>query len=356
MRELREMKATWIIAVLGILFTLAAPSILELFTIITLAQVIGLAILALSLALVWGFGGILCFGQTAFFGIGAYTYAVAAVNFGGSSWAVVVALLAAAAFAAILGYFVFYGRVSDVYLAVITLTVTLILYSLIRRTSGPEYKIGNALLGGFNGTSAAPLNYPWDSSAFLFPEQVFYVAMAALILAYVFCSWLVRTHFGKICVAIRENEARAELLAYDTRLYKLGIFTVGAAIAGLGGIFFCIGVSRVTPDVFSLSQSALTIIWVIVGGRGTLIGPILATFALYYLTSALGSQSVLNTNLVLGIILIIFVLGVPKGVVPAISNWMQNRRGRKALRARDRRLQRRRPSGGRDTASAENVE
>ncbi len=356
MRELREMKATWIIAALGVLFTFAAPSILELFTIITLAQVIGLAILALSLALVWGFGGILCFGQTAFFGVGAYAYVIAAVNFGGSTWAVLIAVLVAAAFAAILGYFVFYGRVSDVYLAVITLTVTLILFSLIRRTSGPEYKVGNALLGGFNGASAPPLNYPWDVSAFMFPEQVFYVAMIALILVYIFCSWLVRTHFGRVCVAIRENEDRAELLAYDTRLYKLGIFTIGAAIAGLGGIFFCIGVSRVTPDVFSLSQSALTIIWVIVGGRGTLIGPILATFALYYLTSTLGSQSVLNTNLVLGTILIIFVLGVPKGVVPAVSDWIQSRRGRKALRARERRLQRRRPSGGQNVGSTEGAE
>ena len=69
----------------------------------------------------------------------------------------------AAGFAAILGYFMFWGRVSDVYLAVITLTVALILYSLIRRTSGPEYKIGNALLGGFNGVTSPPLNLPWDA-------------------------------------------------------------------------------------------------------------------------------------------------------------------------------------------------
>ena len=283
MRVAQDIRNPLIIAAIGVVFTMVAPSMLELFTIITLSQVIGLAILALSLALVWGFGGILCFGQTAFFGVGAYTYAVAAVNFGGSSWAILIALLVAAAFAAVLGYVVFYGRVSDVYLAVITLTVALILYSLIRRTSGPEYKIGNALLGGFNGTGAPPINVPWDPSTILFGETLFFVAMGALILAYLLCAWVVRTHFGRVCIAIRENETRAELLAYDTRLYKLGIFTIGAAIAGLGGIFFSVGVSRVTPDVFSLSTSALAIIWVIVGGRGTLIGPILATFALYYL-------------------------------------------------------------------------
>ncbi|MEO1679730.1 MAG: branched-chain amino acid ABC transporter permease [Pseudomonadota bacterium] len=346
MRLTGDFRGTLIVAVLAVLFTLVAPSILELFTIITLTQVIGLAILALSLALIWGFGGILCFGQTAFFGVGAYAYAVAAVNFGGSTGAIFVGIAVAAAFAAILGYFVFYGRVSDVYLAVITLTVALILYSLIRRTSGPEYKIGTALLGGFNGTGAPPINIPGNPSAMLFPEHTFYVAMAALILLYVFCGWLVRTHFGRVCVAIRENETRAELLAYDTRLYKLGIFTVGAAIAAVGGIFFAVGVSRVTPDVFSLSQSALTIIWVIVGGRGTLIGPILATFVLYFLTASLGQQQALNTNLVLGIILIAFVLLVPQGVVPGVLNWANGQRRRRGDRARERRLRMRRPRNG----------
>jgi len=338
-----EFRGTLIVAVLGVIFTLAAPSMLQLFTIITLSQVIGLAILGLSLALVWGYGGILCFGQTAFFGLGAYAYAIAAVNFGSSGGAIIVAILAAAAFAAILGYFVFYGRVSDVYLAVITLTVALILYSLIRRTSGPEYKIGDALLGGFNGVGAPPLNLPWDARAFLFPEQTFYVAMGALILLYIFCGWLVGTHFGRVCAAIRENETRAELLAYDTRAYKLGIFTIGAAIAGIGGVFFCVGVSRVTPDVFALPLSAQTIIWVIVGGRGTLIGPIIATFALYYLSSSLGSQSVVNTNLVLGLILILFVLGAPKGVVPSVTGWFASRRKIRNQRAREARLRMRRP-------------
>ena len=138
------------------------------------------------------------------------------------------AVLVAAAFAAALGYFVFYGRVSDVYLAVITLTVSLILYSLMRRTSGPEYKIGKSLLGGFNGITSRPLTLPWDTSAALFPEQLFHVAFGALIVTYLFTAWLVHTRFGRVCVAIRENALRAELIGYDVRLYRLGIFTVGA--------------------------------------------------------------------------------------------------------------------------------
>ena len=115
-----------------------APHVLQLFTIINLTTAIGLALLALSLGLVWGYGGILCFGQTAFFGFGAYAYAIAAQNFGETTSAVAIAIVAGAALAAVLGYFMFYGRISDVYLGVITLTVTLIIFNLLRRTSGPR--------------------------------------------------------------------------------------------------------------------------------------------------------------------------------------------------------------------------
>ena len=346
MRLSRDFRGTVIVAILGVIFTLAAPGIFELFTIINLTTAIALALLALSLALVWGYGGILCFGQTAFFGLGAYAYTIAAINFGGSTWAILVAMAVAAAAAAILGYVMFYGRVSDVYLAVITLTVSLILYNLIRRTSGPEYKIGNALLGGFNGIGSPPINVPWEPYSMLFPEHLFYVAMAALILAYLFCGWLVRTHFGRVCVSIRENELRAELIGYDTRAYKLGIFTIGAALAGLAGVLFVNGVTRVTPDVFNLYNAALTIIWVIVGGRGTLIGPILGAFGLFYLTAWLGTTASLNNNLVLGIILIVFVLGVPKGVVPTVADWIESTRRTRYDRAAERRLRMRRPRRG----------
>lgn len=350
MSRTRENRWLIFIGIIGLIFLFGAPEVLELFTIINLTTVIALALLALSLGLIWGFGGILCFGQTAFFGLGAYAYVIAGINFGGSTWAVVVAILVAAAFAAVLGYFVFYGRVSDVYLAVITLTVSLIFYNLLRRTSGPDYKIGDALLGGFNGINAPPLNVPGYADWFLFPEDVFYVAMAALLIGYFGCVWLVRSHFGRVAVAIRENELRAELIGYDIRLNKLLLFTVGGGIAGAAGVLFANGVGRVTPDVFNLYNAALTIIWVIVGGRGTLIGPILGAFALFYLTSELGQQSTINNNLILGVILIIFVLLVPRGIVPGVIHLWDRRRGRKAdfRRHSNRRRSRRTRTAGAD--------
>jgi branched-chain amino acid transport system permease protein len=157
---------------------------------------------------------------------------------------------------------------------------------------------------------------------------------------------LVQTHFGRVSVAIRENELRAELIGYDIRFYKLALFTVGGAVAGVGGVIFCNGVGRVSPDVFSLHDAALTIIWVIVGGRGTLIGPVLGAFGLFYLTSFLGTQGVVNNNLVLGIILILFVLLVPRGIVPTLVRWWDRARARRMSQRRELRLRRRRGAGG----------
>lgn len=328
-------------AVVGLAVMFGAPHVLQLFTIINLTTTIGLALLALSLGLVWGFGGVLCFGQTAFFGVGAYAYAIAAQNFGETASAVLIAIAAGAALAAVLGYFMFYGRISDVYLGVITLTVTLIIFNLLRRTSGPEYKIGKALLGGFNGTAAPPLQMPWDSKMILFPQQVFYVSMGALLLCYFGCAWLTRSHFGRVCLSIRENETRAELLGYDPRLYKLGLFSIGGAIAAVGGILVANGIGRVTPDLFNLNYAAQTIIWVIVGGRGTLLGPVLGAFGVFWLTSWLGTQSYFNSNMVLGLVLILFVLLLPRGVVPSVADIV-GRWGRRKVGSRDRLRARRR--------------
>ncbi|MEO1722122.1 MAG: branched-chain amino acid ABC transporter permease [Pseudomonadota bacterium] len=340
----------WLLAALALAFMFGAPEVLQLFTIINLTTAIALALLALSLGLIWGYGGILCFGQTAFFGLGAYTYAIWAQNFGETTGGVIAAVLIGAGFAGALGYFVFYGRVSDVYLGAITLVVTLVFFNLIRRTSGPEYKIGDALLGGFNGTAAPPLTLPWDPSAILFPNQVFYVAMGTLILCYFGCVWLTRTHFGRVCASIRENETRAELLGYDARIYKLGLFAVGGGLAGLAGVLMANGVGRVTPDLFNLGYAAQAIIWVIVGGRGTLIGPILAAFGLFYLTAWLGQQGTLDLNMVLGIVLILFVLLLPRGVVPAAMELGSARIGR------TRNLKRARRNGRRRRATLEPAE
>jgi branched-chain amino acid transport system permease protein len=292
------------------------PRLLELFALINATIYVSMALLALSLALIWGFGGILCFGQTAFFGLGGYAYAVAAINFMDSTPAVPVALLVPALFAALLGYFMFFGRLGDVYMGVITLTVTLILFKLVNATAGDRWTIGAAPLGGFNGMPMTPpLNLPGDPARMLAPEEIFAVAVACLAGAYVLCRLVIASRFGRVVVAVRENELRAELLGYDARLHKLGIFTLGGLLAGLAGLLFanCVFVS---PTMFSLAYAAQAIIWVIVGGLGTLAGPIVGAILLQMLTTWAGTLPGVNANLVLGAILVVAVLALPRGLLP----------------------------------------
>lgn len=321
-----------LVAVVGLIFMFLTPRLFDLDTVLELTVYMIMAILALSLALVWGYGGILCFGQSAFFGLGAYTYAIAMFNMGESTLPVLLAIVLPAAFAALLGYFMFYGRISDVYLGVITLTVTLILFNSVNSTAGPEFHIGAARLGGFNGIPGIPpLNWPFDRKAPLDLEGMFYLSTGALLLTYFGLRLLLASQFGRIIVGIRENERRAELLGYDPRVYKLVTFTIGGALAGFAGCLFANWGAFVSPTIFGLAQSAQIIIWVIVGGRGTLIGPVIGCIGIQWLTAALGanqpsggsdlwSKIFANAPLILGVILIAFVLLVPKGLVPTAGD------------------------------------
>jgi len=317
--------------VVGVLALVLLPVLVESFTLLELTIYVIMSILALSLAFIWGYGGILCFGQAAFFGVGAYTYAIASLNFGESTGAVLLAVAVPALFALALGSFMFYARISDVYLGVITLTVSLILFNLVNSTAGDQYRIGSAPLGGFNGIPSIPtLNVPFMPDAPLDPVQIFQVCVGALVGVYFGLRALLASHFGRVIVGIRENERRAELLGYDVRRYKLGAFVVGGAIAGLAGCLFANWGAFVSPTVFGLAQSAQIIIWIIVGGLGTLIGPIVGCFLIQWLTAWLGALNVINSNLVLGAVLVVFVLVVPKGLVPTVAGLLMRGARRRA--------------------------
>lgn len=298
----------------------------------TLTVLIIYGMLGLSLGLIWGFGGILCFGQAAFFGLGAYTYAIAAINIGESTVPMILAVLVPAIFAALLGALMFYGRLTDVYLGVITLVVTLILFKFINSTAGPQYVIGKARLGGFNGIPGfQTLNVPGNPDAYIWGDAYFYVCAVILAIVFLLVSVLLRSSFGRIAVGIRENETRVSLMGYDIRARKTILFAAGAAIAGLAGALFANWGEIVTPTLFSLGQSAEIIIWCIVGGLGTRLGPILGAAGLAYLKFLLGQQSLVDNTLITGLILVLFVLFLPRGVVPALAGIWQISFGRRPL-------------------------
>jgi branched-chain amino acid transport system permease protein len=306
---------------IGVVLLVGLPSVIDDFSLIQVTIYIVMAILAMSLGFIWGFSGILCFGQAAFFGLGAYTYAIAVVNMGDSTVPFLLAIVLPGLFAALLGYVIFYGRLSDVYMGVITLTVTLILFNLVNSTAGPEWRIGNAPLGGFNGIPAIPpLNLPGDLDTTITPRGMFNLSFGLLLVVYAGLRALIASRIGHVIVAIKENEQRALLLGYDARAYKLFAFTLGGAIAGLAGCLFANWGSFTSPTIFGLAQSAQIIIWVIVGGLGTLVGPVIGCILIQWLTTQIGTQQTFNANLVLGAILVVFVLLVPRGLVPTAGD------------------------------------
>lgn len=309
------------------------------FDVLNLTTYAAYALLALSLGFVWGYGGILCFGQTAFYGLGAYVYAMTAINMGEAWGGFFLAIIIPALFAAILGAMMFYGRLSDVYLAVVTLVATLLLFRFMNTTAGAEYVIGKARMGGYNGIPGFPtLHIPGDPDANIYDEELYYFSFVILVMCYLLTKWLLGSPFGRVLVGLRENEQRIELLGYDVRARKTVAFAFGGGLAGLAGCLYANAAEIVTPELFSLGLSAEVIIWVIVGGAGTLVGPMIGAAVLGYFKFVLGLKSIkqifgrdnpLESTLVFGVILILFILFLPRGVVPTIQGWFgKSRLGR----------------------------
>jgi branched-chain amino acid transport system permease protein len=318
-------RADWLgtaaVVLLGLVLMLGLPLYADPFQVMQLTLYVVLSIYALSLAFVWGVGGILCFGQGAFFGLGGYAFAIAAINLGDTTGACALALLVPALAAAALGYFMFYGRLNDVYLGVVTMVFSLIIWKLINSTAGPEWHIGAARLGGFNGIpSIPPLNVPGRPSDQLDPLQIFQLAVGLLIATYVLMKIIKSSHYGRVAIAVRENETRAALLGYDVRFVKLLVFVFGGTIAGMAGGLYATYQAFIDPNVFSLEMSAKVLIWVMAGGLSTFVGPIIACIGLQYLALFLAENTLVNSQVVLGGILCILVLALPSGIVPALRD------------------------------------
>lgn len=307
------------VALGGLLLLILIPQLVETYTMFNMTVFAIMAIFSLSLGLVWGFAGILSLGQSVFFGLGGYAYAIVAVNFSDSTPGLIAAIIVPAIVASLIGYFAFFGRVTDVYFGVISLTTSLIFYSLVNSTSDQSFVIGKAPIGGYNGIpSVPPINWPMLPEWQLDFAETYYLSGALLLIIYIGLRILLASPFGRVCIGVRESETRAELLGYDVRKYKLGMFCTGAAIAGLAGALFAAWGSFVGPDSFSVGFAAQAIIWVMFGGLGTLVGPIVGCILLQAVTTWLGQVKIIDPNIVLGLIFIAAVLLLPQGMVPAL--------------------------------------
>ncbi|WGS18569.1 MULTISPECIES: branched-chain amino acid ABC transporter permease [unclassified Bradyrhizobium] len=142
-----------------------------------------------------------------------------------------------------------------------------------------------------------------------------------MLVIYVLCKVIATSRWGRAIAAARQNELRAELFGYDTAALKLGIFVLGSGVAGYAGCLFVNWNGFLSPSAFSLSTTAQILIWLIVGGRETFVGPIIGAVALQYMTSRLGN-SLFNPPVFLGILLMLMVILLPRGLVPALAEMV----------------------------------
>ena len=290
--------------------------------------------MAMGLSLIWGHAGILSFGQTAFFGIAGYAYGVITINFGSDHgltwWALLAAVVLAGVLALVLGYFMFYGGIREVFVGIVTLSVTLVFETFMAQTAGPEWAIGKARLNGFNGMSNMPsltLNLPGGDVA-IEGSLLYWFLLAAMIVVYLGLRVLLNSRFGNVLVAIRENPGRAEMLGYDVRRYQLGAFVLSGMLAGLSGVTYTVWGSYITPSSMGLTASALPIVWVAAGGRKDITATLLGTIVLVWLSQILAVHGSQYALVLMGAILLGTVLIAPEGFVVAVLRRLGLRAGR----------------------------
>jgi branched-chain amino acid transport system permease protein len=259
---------------------------------------------AMSLDLLMGYAGLVSFGHAAFFGLGAYATAVLLERGVLSLWLCLgLAAVVVGAYALTVSYFATSRR--GIYFALLTLIFAEVIYTFFRYTQ---------TFGGSDGIQGLPPPRVLPGVAVDTPARIYYLVLAYLLLAYLACRVLVRSHFGRVLVAIRENEDRARFLGYDVQRYKMGVCLISALLTGLAGALYPGRAAYATPDLLHWSVSGEFIIMVMIGGLGTLVGPIIGG-AFFILLQEKVSSYVEWYSIIVGLVLVLIVLFVPRGLL-----------------------------------------
>ena len=297
-----------VVAILAALALWVAPGILDTFAINVLTRSMIYAVLAVTVDLLWGFSGILTFGQAAFFGVGAYAAAMILGAYGatplGIALAVGTAVLAPALLGLVVGWLSFYHRSTPLYASVISLVVPIVVTQLIY--SG----------GAWTGSSSGLVGF--DVMPF---EIEGYFRLAALVLiAITLAAWiLVRSDAGRALVALRDNEARCAYLGLNPRRLQIRLTTALAAVAGFAGFLFANASGVVAPENAGFLFGTELVIWVALGGRGTLLGPVLGTIAIDYLAANLSGDLPFLWQLLLGTAFVAIIILLPGGLADLVG-------------------------------------
>ncbi|MBK4721231.1 urea ABC transporter permease subunit UrtC [Azospirillum sp. YIM DDC1] len=315
-----------------------SPWHLSTHTVALLGKYLCFALLALSLDLVWGFVGILSLGHAAFFTLGGYAMGMYLMRQIGSrgvygnadlpdfmvflNWtelpwywhgfdqfwfAAIMVMLVPGLLAFAFGWFAFRSRVTGVYLSIITQAMTFaLMLAFFRNDMG---------LGGNNGLTDFKEILGFDIQAASTRVGLFVATVVALAAGYILASAVVASKLGKVLIAVRDAESRVRFLGYETDRYKLFAWTLSACMAGVAGALYVPQVGIINPSEFSPASSIEAVIWVAVGGRGTLAGPVLGAvlvnFGKSYFTAALPELWLFA----LGGLFVLVTLFLPKGIL-----------------------------------------
>lgn len=312
------------------------------FTVTILGKYLAFALLALALDLVWGYLGILSLGHGAFFSLGAYAMGMHLMRqigdrgvygnaelpdfmvfmdlkelpwfwygFDNIFFTMFMVALIPATLAFVFGWLAFRSRVTGVYLSIITQAMTYaLMLAFFRNDMG---------LGGNNGLTDFKDILDFSLQGDGTRVTLLIVSFLALFGGYVLSRFIVNSKLGRICIAIRDAESRTRFIGYKVEQYKLFIFVVSAVLAGIAGALYVPQVGIINPDMFSPLFSIQIVIWVAIGGRGTLygaiIGAFIVNFASTYFTSALPEVWLYA----LGALFVVSTLYLPKGIVGLTS-------------------------------------
>ena len=300
----RVWRSGWLWAGLVLIGLIIYPQLVSRYYIVLSTEVVILALLATSYNLIFGYAGLVSFGHAAFYGLGAYATATLLERGVYSLWACLgFAIVVVGLYALVVSYFATARR--GIYFALLTLIFAEVVYTFFRYTQ---------TFGGSDGIQGVPDAHLLPGIAIDTPLRKYYLVLAYLAVAYTICRVLVTSHFGRVLVAIRENEDRARFLGYNVQRYKMVVCIVSGILTGLAGAIYPIRSAFATPDLLLWTESGEFIISVMIGGLGTLVGPVIGG-AFFTLLRDKVSSYVDWYFIVIGLVLIVIVLFMPKGLL-----------------------------------------
>ena len=321
----------WILIVAA---ALILPVILPPFRLNLLGRFLSLGIVALGVDLIWGYTGLLSLGQGIFFALGGYAlgmhlslnslepgqlpefFGLYGVNslpafwqpFSSPLFTLVAIWVIPALVAGILGFLVFRNRIKGVYFSILTQAALLVFFNFF---NGQQ-----KLINGTNGlkTDTAKVFGELVGSDAM-QRNLFWLTVLLVIAAWLLCRWLTSGRFGDALVAIRDDEPRMRFTGYNPTAYKTLVFTVAGALAGISGALYTVQSGIISPQFMAVPFSIEMVIWVAVGGRGTLLGAVLGAVLINYAKSLISEQLPETWLFVQGALFLLVVTALPDGLV-----------------------------------------